>query len=128
MTAEQPALDLSQIEFPSDQLSLGVLRKHYGTSEHFLDNGSAIVRLGLLAESERDFAEIVFEEAMTSVAWEDLNRRNGLIGGMKQCDEETMSRDYQEYGLARGPHEARELIRSFEAAVRAQAKSHGKGR
>lgn len=138
MADREPKLDLSRIDFPSNNLSIRDLRRCYPEEfdreaelGFFRDRrGAELVEAMLWGE--RTLAELVFnatlgrkEEATINVLepWvvERLKvRREQIVEALKE--------DYLRYGIAAGPQAAAELVRGVEAAGVAQAREHlGKG-
>lgn len=117
--------DLSSISFPTDNLTIGQLRKLYpkdfnafpAAGRHF----SFAESTAALVEQERIYATGVYAQAM------------GLKSVLLSKDEvetaaECIAADYQNFGLASGPEQAEQLIRDIADQVQAQASQHLKGR
>jgi hypothetical protein len=132
MPGEEPKIDFTQIQFPSDKLTIGMLRKAWPETadiDRETDFGRAGYRSyvrqsldGVLGEGlldpERLLAERTFK-AMLGLPIDEkrIDSRDVLIKDLR--------REYLFLGIARGKHEVRALIRSIEEQAEAQARQYG---
>ena len=127
-----PQLDLRSIEFPSDKIALGAIRQHHRhdfdtLGVNFFDgdrlrDSREDVSARPLAEMlyiERRIAQDVYEASVRG------DRTPGFLG-RTSVDERGFVDDlvthYKVYGLAKGPHEARQLIESIESQAGREAR------
>jgi hypothetical protein len=134
MTATNPTIDLTRIKFPTDKLTVRMLRKAYPAAfdvepppnpildenrQRPLRRQSLDAVLACVVDSERILAEMAFKAALGRVVLDD-DRQGG-----RETIIYDLSGDYVAFGLARGDHEAQEMLRSIEAQAAAQARQHG---
>jgi alpha-D-ribose 1-methylphosphonate 5-triphosphate synthase subunit PhnI len=137
MTESEPKIDFTQINFPSDKLTVRMLRTACpegfdvdcpqdslalaGSNDRgYYDRRSFDEFLGMgLIDIERLVAERAFKVFLGQSIQGDerLSNRDELISCLV-----TEYKDY--YGLARGEHEALAMIRGIEAQADAQARQH----
>ena len=134
MTDTDPAIDLTKIEFPTDNLTLKMVRKAYPQGfdvepppDFALDRlrrrplrcQSLDNILAFIIDFERILADMAFKRARgQSVEHADGNRDRETIM-------DNLGSDYVRLGLAHGKHEAHEMLRGIEAQAAAQARQHG---
>ena len=135
MTESTPQIDFTRIEFPSDRLTIKMLRtawpegfdvdmpKGIGAySEeraHEYDRRSLDDFLGTgIIDAERRLAERAFKMARGQSVDEDrrLKKKDELVG--------FLSEEYKTSGLARGEHEAAAMLRRIEVQAEAQAREY----
>jgi hypothetical protein len=136
MTDTEPKIDFAAIDYPTDKLTVKMMRQR---SPHAFDTeprpewGPYIVtesrsrfrRMSMdkvishAVDSERKLAEWAFKKALGQPV-EDRG-----FPGDRETTLECLSSDYIKWGLARGEHEASEMLRSIEAQAVAQARQHG---
>lgn len=113
--SDVPALDLSAIFFPTDSVTIGHMRRLKPELFRRLTDVS-LFDLGLAGAIavETTLAEKAFVRAIPAP---DLNEesREELI--------EMLNVDYCEWGLSSGLNQTRELVRTFEIAAAAQART-----
>ena len=117
-------LDFARIEFPSDKLTVGQVRRLHGDridreTPTFFDAepycGSAAFALGNMLGMERALAAYAYNRA-AGEAWKEVSPgfdRDTLAGDLAE--------DYVRYGLAAGEKSAALLVRRFEARAAGQA-------
>lgn len=121
---------LAELEFPSDRLTLGTLRRRFPQAfdrppadaghgmPFFFDrsgNGPGHTvreRLFDMMESERQLAFTALVEAQGST-------RTDPDAMPPEEDRAVLIKRYQEFGLAEGPEHAKQLIRNLESAAAA---------
>jgi hypothetical protein len=128
----EPAIDFTQLPFPSDNLTVAALRKAYPYS---FDLPSRIVAskfdtpreygrisleetLGGVIDAERMVASMAFKQAMGLPPTESEAQRS------RETLRESLASEYVTLGLAAGEHHADQLIRHIEAEATTQARSH----
>lgn len=134
MTDTTPKIDFTKIDFPSDRITVKILRQVHPTAtdvdvpidsiaplgdprsyrRHTLDDplGCGIIDL------ERQIAERAFKIALgQSVKGSNLSNIDEMV--------DNISDEYKKYGLARGEHEISAMIRRIETQAEAQARQHG---
>jgi hypothetical protein len=129
-----PTVDFTQIQFPSDGLTISHLRKvkpHFfdlparegycGKRHGFLGRQSLEDCLGGIIDTERELAALAF---IAGPGRTPPDSANGL--GPRWEAIECLANDYVRIGLAKGAHHARELIRGIESQAAAQA-TRGRG-
>lgn len=134
MTDTEPAIDLTKIEFPTDKLTVKMVRKAYPQGFDVEPSPNSVVdrlrRRPLRRESlDNILACIVdFERILADVAFKTA-RGQSVEDADGSRDRETifynLGSDYVRLGLARGEHEAHEMLRGIEAQATAQARQHG---
>jgi hypothetical protein len=133
MTATEPTVDFTQIEFPSDKLTVKMLREAWPDAfdmDRLDELGRAPYRRykrhaidSILGESmidlERMVAERAFKVALGQSVDNDsrISDKDDLIDGLAAT--------YTRTGLARGEHEVMAMIRRIEVQAEAQARQHG---
>lgn len=131
MLPVEPHIHFSEIVFPSDNLSFGVLRKRF---PELIDAGTKVAFFALpesnpdfhsqnltnLLEGEREVAMIAFS-AVLGKSWEGDWYTNAEI-------KQFLADEYIHYGVASGPQHAAQLIRDIETAAADQARRHIKSR
>ena len=133
MSTPAATIDLTQIEFPTDKLTVKVLRRAYPEGFDVEPPPDRVVMpfrrplhrmsldnvLSSIVNSERILAEMAFKAAMgQSVEGDDRQ-------GGREIIIEDLGNDYIRLGLARGEHEAREMMGSIESQAAAQARQRG---
>jgi hypothetical protein len=136
MTDTEPKIDFAAIDYPTDKLTVKQLRQRtphafdveprpeWGTYI-VTDNRSRFRRmtmdnvLGHVVDSERQLAEWAFKKALGQPVpdWDLSSERDTTM--------DNLSSEYIKWGLARGEHEANEMLRGIEAQATAQARQHG---
>jgi hypothetical protein len=125
----EPQIDFTKIEFPTDKLTIKMVRSNYpwafdrpaALSEnrtHFYGRASIENALGGLVDCERRLAVVEFKRVLNL----PLTTEEGKIARASLA--ETLVDEYVHLGLASGDHHAEQLIRGLEAQVSAQAQSH----
>jgi hypothetical protein len=134
MTATEPQIDFTRIEFPTDKLTIKDLRKtdpeafdvepakKPGRPDHLwprpLHRMSLDTLLAATLDSERILAEMAFKTALGQPV-----KITGM--GDREVIFENLGSDYVSLGVAGGEHEAHEMLRGIEAQAVAQARQHG---
>src|SRR5262245_41182825 len=118
MISQPPQLDDSRIEFPSDRLTLGDLRKmrlDTPAPEIQWSLSGEAQRLSAMQSLERDFARLGFATVLGNA--EDVRREiaAGFTGGIQDPIDDLVQ-FYMRYRLAEGPETAQELIRRVQEA------------
>ena len=114
-----PDVDHTLIDFPSDRITLGQMRKR---EPNLFERASLEVESPAQAEGhslysiELRLAERAFAAAAGHPLEEGSFDREWYL--------EVLDDAYQRYGLSSGTHETRELVRAFEAKAAEQAKQH----
>jgi hypothetical protein len=127
-------LDYTSIRFPSDNLTLGVVRKlepdkfdvNDAPNDHIndgYDGCSSWEKVQAVMQAERWLARFVYEEAMGR----DPEKAIGGYPCEKADFVDGLMELYPEYGLASGAVAALELIKDIERQAVEQAKAYGKG-
>jgi hypothetical protein len=131
MGSDDPDLDLSKFDFPTDKLTIKDLRRLYPGR---LDNrdvsmledcreGSVYEKMAELISEERIIAIDIYDQARGK------KRPFGLRGKDLKDALEELAEDYIKFDLASGPTHAKELARSVKSQALRQAERHGgKGR
>lgn len=135
MNENEPEIDFTTIEFPTDSLTIKALRKHqpHAFDVPPPDNYGYSLRIGYYDRSPLDFvvastidwermlAEVVFRETLGLPKLDDLpvpeNHRREIIA--------TLCSDYVDLGMAKGTRQAREMLRQVERQAEEQARQHG---
>lgn len=135
MPDPEPSIDFTQIEFPSDGLTVKDMRKAIPNGfdlplpEQNAHNAVGWLRrrslesvLGGTIDTEREIAALAFYAALgreppPKNKGESLERK---LGPRWQAAEALIG-DYQILGLASGEHQGEEMIRKIEAQAAAQA-------
>jgi hypothetical protein len=125
-------VDFSSIEFPSDKLTVKVLRKLHPElfdvgfcgermaddqpQFFFRENGNPpeVDALGGLLQEERRIAAFAYAKA-AGLAMPPIDLE-------LEISKEEVAKGYKFYGLSSGPHQTQELIRSIERQARQLAK------
>lgn len=130
MTDTEPTIDLTKIDFPTDRLTIKGLRKAYpqgfdvepppdSTLDRLLKRPlrrqSLDNVLACTVDCERILADMAFKTARKQSV-EDLDGSRD-----RETILETLGGDYIRLGLARGEHEAEQMLREIEAQATAQA-------
>lgn len=123
----KPQIDLTKIDFPSDRLTIGTLRRVHpeqvDTGEDIdlfsKDFGGAAGDMvtGMLI-AERDIATAAFNRALGIPAPPPLDK--DMLEGLA----EAVTEDYIRYRIASGKHHAEQLIRGIESQATEQARGH----
>lgn len=117
--------DLSSIEFPSERITLGQLRKvepeFLSTDRAMIDNHMTVVH-GINA--------LRIEQILARQAWAAAIGLPDPIPFRKRATEiEYLTDVYKDYGISTGPQQTEELVRRFETEAARLAKlSVGQGR
>jgi hypothetical protein len=134
MTDTEPKIDLTTINYPTDKLTVGMMRKRCPTAfdvepetgtytaggHRPLHRMSLDFVLASVVDHERMLAEWAFKKALGQPVPEADDSTFG-----RETTFENLSNDYIKFGLARGEHEAQEMLRGIEAQAVAQARQHG---
>lgn len=127
MPSTEPQIDFSKIDFPTDKLTIkeldriyGGLYKERGPRLAFLGDTILDVTIGGVIAGERRLTRIAFDTVLGRKVENYEEERAGQI--------EALQIDYVDLGLAKGKHQASQLIRDIEAAATEQARSYLKGR
>jgi hypothetical protein len=134
MTDTEPKIDLAAIDYPSDRLTVKMMRQYM---PHAFDveprpdwdrlvteSRSRFRRMSMdnvlahFIDAERQVAESAFKKALGQPV-------EGFSDIMREETFEVLSSDYIKFGLARGEHEAQEMLRGIEKQAEAQARQHG---
>jgi hypothetical protein len=124
----QPQIDFTKMDFPSDGLTIGTLRRVHpeqvdtGEDINLFSKdygGSAGDMVTGMLGAERDLAAAAFNRALGKPAPAPLDK--DMLEGFA----EAMTQDYIRYGIASGPHHAEQLIRGIESQAAEQARQHG---
>ncbi len=129
MTGIEPQIDFTQIEFPTDKLTIKMVRSIYPWAfdrpaalpenrTYFYGRASIENALGGLIDCERRLAVLEFKRVLNL----PLTTEERKIGRASLA--ETLVDEYVHLGLASGDHHAEQLIRDLESQVSAQAQSH----
>ena len=130
-------IDYASISFPSDNLTVGKLRKLYpdqfdveGTGIRDFFSINAGIQTGKIGEgwlwtmlsAERYLARHAYEDALGKT-WTCVTE----LGDTRDESALGLAKYYIHFGLASGPKHAEQLIRDFEAQAASQAKPpHGR--
>lgn len=118
----RPCLDYSGILFPTDSLTLGVIRRVHPAgfdadpAEGF-DHSNPLIGLNTAIYIERLIAHAAFDRA----AGRSADRLREAATDRAGCVEE-LALHYTAYGLSEGPHHTEQLVRQIEAQAAAQVK------
>jgi hypothetical protein len=116
-------IDYSQIDFPSDHVTLKRLRaltpQGRGLEFAFEDEGASLDGMHFM---ERQLARAAFvteasDKEQIQRTMRDIERLSDLVD-----DRQELARQYIRYGIADGPETAQQLIRRLEASAGAQAR------
>lgn len=128
--ADELSIDMGKINFPSDKLTFGVIRRlhadqvdtNYETRTLFDTEkpGSAGDSISHMLFAERMVAEGAFLQAIG-------HPRDPVYIEDQKCYAAEASELYIRYGIASGPHHAQQLIRDVEAQAQTLAR-HSPGR
>jgi hypothetical protein len=123
--AESPDIDFTQVDFPSDRLTIKTVRRlhpddfdtHPEACHRLVENVAGRANQGLMTmiHAERMVAEGAFLEARGVQCDPDYLKD-------KQGFAEDAAKYYVQYGLASGPHHADQLIRDIESQAADQAR------
>lgn len=129
MVESEPEIDFKRIEFPSDKLTVKMIRDAWPAAFDVETSSGYAPRRPYVRHSldyvlepldvERMVAERAFKAALgKSFQHNDpLYDRDELVG--------FVTGHYVKFKLARGKHEATEMIRGIEGQAEAQAREHG---
>ena len=125
VTTNESTIDIKQIAFPSDSISIQSLRRLF--PELFDDPNAGVTFL----RYDEDFETmLVVERKLARRAFQSaLGKPRDLIKDplfFSENDREGLCECYVLYGLATGQHQAEQLIRSFEQVAADQALRLGK--
>ena len=126
-----PRIDLCKLNYPSDSITIRDLRRIYpqGFTQHETDprhvpffNSDLSDEFSTMLEFERTLAEYAFDEALGRpiIPVTVFAERKDLRRFVKEY--------YISHQIAKGPQEARELLRGLEAEAAEQALQHNPGR
>jgi hypothetical protein len=116
LTDPVPKLDLEQITFPTDHLTVRDIRQEwYRATTRFQITTSLVKNLDGLIDTERELAEFAFYEALGVEA-----SRPRVFGGTDSA-REVLAHEYERRGIASGQHAAELLVSSIEKQAAAQA-------
>jgi hypothetical protein len=123
MPDQEPQIDFTRIDFPSDSLTIQAVRRRFPEA---LDGKAAGTHLDLekidlpgMLRIERTLAKEAFEVA--------LGKKPRFPGALGDVARYSASEVYVRYGLASGDHHAQQLIRAIEQAAARQAREHMRG-
>ena len=125
---ETPAIDLTKIDFPSDKLTIKMVREAYpGATDVDFDKDSnpsekrfvfsrqsLDYSIGSLLDLERELAEKVFNCKLGLPERESYNKKEDLI--------DYISDEYIKMRLAFGQHDSLAMIQKIEKQAEAQAR------
>jgi hypothetical protein len=134
MTDTEPKIDFAAIDYPTDKLTVKMMRQRTPIAFDIepdrqwqvTESRSRYRRLSMdsafahAIDSERQLAEWAFKKTLGQPIDDErfsIARREETL--------ECLASDYIKWGLARGEHEASEMLRSIEAQAVAQARQHG---
>ena|ERR1700722_8759986 len=116
-----PSLDLSQMPFPTDKVTIGAIRQRQPSL--FINEDADIARFDVFATMsvERVLAKKAFAKA---AGLPDPFPDDGSMSTYTRQEAVWMlNSDYQRYGISTGLHQTRELVKDFEKAAADQARS-----
>jgi hypothetical protein len=127
MGADDPDIDLTKFDFPTDKLTVKDLRRLYPgrldnrsvTSIDQFREGSVYEKLAALISEERILAIDIYDQASGK------KRPFGLRGADLKDALEELAEVYIRFGLASGPAQAEQLARSVKSQALRQAERHG---
>jgi hypothetical protein len=136
MSAPEPQLDLTKINFPTDRLSIKDLRTMFPEGFDRLDqwgraDGAEFFRdqsdrgyeiLIWMLNTERKVAELAFNRATGRPQPEDRSERSP---GWVEEEKEELIELLVKYGLATGPRHAEQQVRDIESQAATQAIGFG---
>jgi hypothetical protein len=124
----EPAIDFTQLKFPSDSLTVATLRKVYphsfdlssrtGGSHRTYGRGSLNDTLGGVIDTERLVASLAFKQALR------LAPNEAETQDPQETLRDLLASDYVTLGLATGQHHAEQLVRDIEGQATTQARTH----
>jgi hypothetical protein len=120
MPADQPGspvLNVSAIDFPTDRLTLGQLRRFQPEVFETLDGDVTDIEALPTFDLERALARKSFALA--------LGLPDPHPDDDRQVSIRTLDRDYRRYSLSSGLQSTQQLVREFERAAAEQAKAFG---
>jgi len=134
MTDTAPKIDLAAIDYPTDKLTVKMIRKRFPKafdvepeSDAYTGNGLRPLHrvsidnvLAAVVDYERVLADWAFKDALG----QPVSKAGGRLLD-RETTVESLASDYVKFGLARGEHEANALVRGIEAQAAAQARQHG---
>lgn len=134
MSETKPEIDFTQIQFPTDRLTIKSLRERFPDvfdveppEDRFitlplrtLPRQSLDTLLTATLDFERILAEDVFRKELRLP-----KMRLPVLGGRRADLIDSLANSYVSLGVARGKHEARQMLRDVEAQAVAQARQHG---
>jgi hypothetical protein len=124
----QPQIDFTKIDFPSDGLTVGTLRRVHPEQIDTGDDidlfskdygGAAGDHVTGMLGAERDFATAAFNRALGIPPPAPLDK------SMLEVYIKSITDDYIRYGIATGPHHAEQLVRGIESQATEQARQRG---
>lgn len=114
-----PNLDLTQITFPTDNITVRDIRQDWYRKSASATGSTSLLRtLEDLLETERELVEHAFYAALGVKLPGHVHRGIGGADGAR----EALEASYVEFGLAAGEHVAEKLIRDLESQAAAQAR------
>lgn len=122
-------LDLSGIHFPSDNISIGILRKEFPALfdigfASFGDNAQPkfFLKSGHAGHAEDMLANLLYCERVVAVsAYAEAKGIDGLDCDLSDLKDDLMDQ-YTRYNIASGVHHAEQLIRDIERQAAQLAK------
>lgn len=119
----QPQIDLTKIDFPSDQVTFKLLRRIYSSYFDQQDDRSWIFNHVEATELE---PLVNIEGRLATKAFDDMLGRTTTSRhpGFWEEQREDLTAIYITLGLASGPQHAEQLIRTFEQTAAEQARRH----
>jgi hypothetical protein len=121
---DTPKLDFTSIPFPTDQLTIGDMRKEDPDLFH-----GGYDSLSAPASHINALATCHIEHKLACRAYvKALGQSDPYPLHPRQDDVDALVDSYRKYGLSRGKNESLQLIERIESAARSQASQHIKGR
>ena len=125
---DQPAIDFTTIDFPSDKLTIKMFRKahpratdidmdekyHVQNERPVFKRASLDTLLGSLIDLERELAEKAFNEKLGLPVRESINTRDSLL--------RELTDEYISLKLAFGQHDSLAMLQNIEKQAESQAR------
>jgi hypothetical protein len=135
MTAAKPAIDFARLSFPTDELTIRMLRErhpHVFDSEPtgrfagnprrnsgYYERGSIDGLIGSTINFERMLAEMAYRAEL------GLPKMEGLPVADRSSLIDSLTNSYVFLGVTSGKHEARAMLKDIETQARKQGREHG---
>jgi hypothetical protein len=116
MSNSVPSLDLSQITFPTDHITVRDIRQEWYQASDTERRLGLLMGLKDLVDTERELAELAFYSALGVEPPAHVYRGMGGIDGAR----EVLESEYQRRKIA-GEHAAKQLVKNIETQASAQA-------